>query len=68
MNIGTIGSGMIVREFLKGIFRLEGIFCSAMYLRHEETRCALAESFGIKRVYALHRCYEAGELTAILQS
>lgn len=51
MNIGTIGSGMIVREFLTGISRLEGIFCSAVYSRHKETGCALAEPFGIERVY-----------------
>lgn len=51
MNIGTIGTGMIVREFLKGISRLEGIFCSAVYSRQKETGYTLAEPFGIKRVY-----------------
>lgn len=37
MNIGTIGTGQIVREILKGVQMTEGVSCGAVYSRKRET-------------------------------
>jgi len=51
MKIGTIGSGMIVREILKGVSMTEGICCEAVYSRSREKGEKLAEEFGVNKVY-----------------
>ena len=51
MRIGTIGSGVIVKTILKNIQKTEGITCEAVYSRSEETGAALAQEFGVKKVY-----------------
>lgn len=51
MNIGTIGTGTIVREILTGAAAAEGVSYGAVYSRKRETGAALAESFGVKTVY-----------------
>ncbi len=51
MRIGTIGSGFIVRYILQNVQKTEGITCEAVYSRSEETGRALAEEFGVKKVY-----------------
>lgn len=51
MRIGTIGTGVIVQEILKGVAAAEGVSCGAVYSRRHETGAALAEPFGIQTVY-----------------
>ena len=51
MNLGTIGTGAIVREILRGVSRLPDCSVRAVYSRHAETGTALAESFGISTIY-----------------
>jgi predicted dehydrogenase len=51
MRIGTIGSGFIVEFILKNIQKTEGIFCEAVYSRTEEKGRALADKFGVQKVY-----------------
>lgn len=51
MNLGIIGTGKIVQEVLKAIRPIEGICLNAVYSRRMETGAALADPFGIPRVY-----------------
>lgn len=51
MKIGTIGTGTIVHEILKGVAATEGVSCEAVYSRGYETGAALANQFGVKNVY-----------------
>lgn len=51
MKVGTIGSGMIVGEILKGISEVDGMECEAVYSRVEERGRKLAEQFGVRKVY-----------------
>lgn len=51
IRIGTIGSGFIVRTILGSIARVEGMQCRAVYSRKEQTGRALAEDFGVEKVY-----------------
>ncbi len=51
MRIGSIGSGFIVKYILENVARTEGISCTAVYSRREETGRALAEEFGVSKVY-----------------
>ena len=51
MNIGTIGTGQIVREVLEGVAAAEGVSCGAVYSRKQETGAALAKQFGVEKVY-----------------
>ena len=51
MRIGTIGSGVIVQSILNGVAATEGISCEAVYSRSREKGCALAEKYGVQKVY-----------------
>ncbi|MGN1014739.1 MAG: Gfo/Idh/MocA family protein [Butyricicoccus sp.] len=51
MNLGTIGTGAIVRELLTGVSRLPDCTIRAVYSRRQHTGAALAEAFGISTVY-----------------
>lgn len=51
MRFGTIGTGQIVREILRGAAAAEGVSCGAVYSRRRETGEALARDFGVERVY-----------------
>lgn len=51
IRIGTIGSGFIVKTILKNVARTEGIECRAVYSRKQETGRALADEFGVEKVY-----------------
>ena len=51
MRIGTIGTGMIVGKILEGVAAAEGVSCGAVYSRSRETGAALAEKFGVEKVY-----------------
>lgn len=51
IRIGTIGSGSIVKNVLTAVSRTEGIRCEAVYSRTEEKGRALAQTFGVEKVY-----------------
>lgn len=51
MKIGTIGSGFIVRTILSKVAVTEGMECKAVYSRKYETGKALADDFGVEKVY-----------------
>lgn len=51
MNIGTIGTGMIVHEILSAVAATEGVSCQAVYSRGYETGAALAGAFGVEAAY-----------------
>lgn len=51
MKIGTIGSGFIVRTILSKVAVTEGMECKAVYSRKEKTGRALADDFGVEKVY-----------------
>lgn len=51
MRIGTIGTGQIVREILKGAAAAENVTCGAVYSRRQETGATLAGEFGVEKVY-----------------
>lgn len=51
IRLGTIGSGSIVHSILDNVAVTEGIRAAAVYSRSEEKGKALAESYGISRVY-----------------
>ncbi len=51
MKVGTIGSGIIVCGFLDGISATEGVCCEAVYSRSFEKGKALADKYGVKKVY-----------------
>lgn len=51
IRLGTIGSGVIVHSILDGVAQTEGIRCAAVYSRTEEKGRALADAYGVKKVY-----------------
>ena len=51
MKIGTIGTGFIVHNILDGVAVTEGIECEAVYSRSYEKGKALAEKYGVQKVY-----------------
>lgn len=51
MKIGTIGTGVIVEEFLNGVKEAENVECIAVYSRKEETARALADKYNVKQIY-----------------
>ena len=51
MKLGTIGTGFIVRNMLDGVALTEGIECEAVYSRSYEKGKALADAYGVKKVY-----------------
>ena len=51
MNLGILGTGMIAHMMLPEFQRCDGFRCVAVYSRREETGRALAEEFGIPKVY-----------------
>lgn len=53
MKIGTIGTGFIVSNILDGVMVTEGISCEAVYSRSREKGQALADKYGVKKVYTV---------------
>lgn len=51
MKFGTIGTGMIVQRIIEGILDAPGASCEAVYSRTEEKGRALADQYGVKKVY-----------------
>lgn len=51
MKIGTIGTGIIVEEFLNAVKEVENVECTAVYSRKEETARVLADKYNIKQMY-----------------
>ncbi len=51
IRLGTIGSGMIVHAILDHVANTEGIALGAVYSRNLETGEALAERYGVRRVF-----------------
>lgn len=51
LRLGTIGSGVIVREILDSVRRVEGVRLEAVYSRSQEKGRVLAESYGTHKVY-----------------
>ena len=51
INLGTIGSGMIVKAMMANVAKTQGIRLTAVYSRSAETAAALAESFGADSAY-----------------
>lgn len=51
MNICAIGTGAITKSTLKEFQRSDVLHCTAIYSRKEETGRAVAEEFGLERVY-----------------
>lgn len=51
MKIGTVGTGVIVEEFLSAVSELENINCIAVYSRKQETASKLAQKFNIEKTY-----------------
>lgn len=51
IKLGTIGSGDIVHSILDGVKQTEGIECVAVYSRSLEKGNALADAYGVSKVY-----------------
>lgn len=51
IRLGTIGTGVIVEQFLDQVKRVEGIRLTAVYSRSPEKGAALAEKYGAGWVY-----------------
>lgn len=51
IRLGTIGSGFIVHNILDAVKETEGIRCVAVYSRTVEKGSALAEKYGVEKVY-----------------
>lgn len=51
IRLGTIGSGMIVREILDGVQQTEGIHLEAVYSRSQASGQELAGTYGAKTVH-----------------
>lgn len=51
MKIGTIGTGLIVEEFLNAVREVENVECTAVCSRKEETAKVLANKYNVKQVY-----------------
>lgn len=66
MKIGTVGSGPIVRSLLDGIRVTDGVCCEAVYSRSAQTGKALADQYGISKVYTdLEALMEDGQVDFI---
>ena len=53
MKIGTIGTGFIVGNILDGVALTPGICCEAVYSRSYEKGKALADKYGVAKVYTV---------------
>ncbi len=51
MNLCAIGTGAITRSMLAEFHRSDILHCTAIYSRKEETGRAMAEEFGLEKVY-----------------
>lgn len=51
MNIGTIGTGQIVEKIITNIQKTRQLRCGAVYSRSREKGQAMAEKFGVPKVY-----------------
>jgi len=51
VRLGTVGTGVIVEQFLDQVARTEGIRLTAVYSRSAEKGAALAEKYGAGTVY-----------------
>ncbi len=51
IRLGTIGSGVIVHSILDGVKATPGIRCVAVYSRTKERGQALADCYGVSKVY-----------------
>ena len=51
MRIGAIGTGAIAKSMIPEFQRSDVLQCTAIYSRKEETGQAIAEQFGIPKVY-----------------
>ncbi len=51
MNLCAIGTGAITKSMLKEFQRSDVLHCTSIYSRKEETGRAMAEEFGLQRVY-----------------
>nr|WP_297180660.1 Gfo/Idh/MocA family oxidoreductase [uncultured Agathobaculum sp.] len=51
MRIGTIGTGGIVTWVMREAVRMHGVTFEAVYSRAEDTGRALADAFGVQKVY-----------------
>ena len=51
MNLCAIGTGTITKSMLKEFQRSDVLHCTAVYSRREDTGRAVAEEFGLERVY-----------------
>lgn len=66
IKLGTIGSGPIVHWMLDAVKMVESISCQAVYSRKEETGRALADTYGVEKVYTdLEEMLEDEELNFI---
>lgn len=51
MKIGTVGTGVIVEEFLNAVKEVVNVECTAVYSRKEETSRVLADKYNVKQIY-----------------
>lgn len=51
MKIGTVGTGVIVEEFLNAVKEVVNVECTAVYSRKEETARVLADKYNVKQIY-----------------
>ena len=51
MNLCAIGTGAITKSMLAEFQRSDVLRCTSIYSRKEETGKAMAEQFGLERVY-----------------
>lgn len=51
MNVGTIGTGVIVEEFLNAVNEVENVQCTAVYSRTKEKARRLADKYNVKQIY-----------------
>ena len=63
IRLGTIGTGVIVEQFLDQVARTPGIRLTAVYSRSKAKGSALAETYGAERVYTDLDSFFRGEDT-----
>lgn len=51
MNIATVGTGVIVEEFLNAIKEVKNVQCTAVYSRTEEKAKKLADKYNVNQIY-----------------
>lgn len=61
IRLGTIGSGVIVHSILDGVQKTQGIRCAAVYSRSGEKGQALADCYGVAKVYTDMEAFLADE-------